>query len=97
MTTLELAKAIDVAIEQQKTGLVQLSNGIGISKNELLSLFKEIWQRTDVEILPSDVNGVDKSIAKSGKFEYEVPDYRFMLQEQARWMITHKELYMQYF
>lgn len=97
VTTLELAKAIDVAIEQQKTGLVQLSNGVGISKYELLNLFKEIWQRTDVEILPSDANGVDKSIAKSGKFEYEVPDYRFMLQEQARWMITHKELYMQYF
>ena len=32
VTTLELAKAIDTAIIQDNTGLIQLSNGIGISK-----------------------------------------------------------------
>lgn len=97
VTTLELAKAIDKTIEQQKTGLIQLSNGIGISKYDLLVLFKEFWNKQDVEILPYDANGVDKSIAKSGSFEYVVPDYRLMLQEQAAWMNAHKELYMQYF
>jgi len=62
-----------------------------------LVLFKEIWQKQDVEILPYDANGVNKSIAKSVKFAYEVPDYRWMLQEQAAWMNVHKELYTQYF
>lgn len=97
VTTLELAKAIDIAIEKETNGLIQLSNGVGISKYDLLGLFKEIWQRHDIEILPYDANGVDKSIAKSGMFEYEVPDYRVMLQEQAAWMDAHKELYTQYF
>lgn len=97
VTTLELAKAIDKAIEQEISGLIQLSNGVGISKYDLLVLFKEIWQKQDVEILPYDANGVNKSIAKSVKFAYEVPDYRWMLQEQAAWMNVHKELYTQYF
>ena len=97
VTTLELAKAIDKAIEQEISGLIQLSNGVGISKYDLLVLFKEIWQKQDVEILPYDANGVNKSIAKSVKFAYEAPDYRWMLQEQAAWMNVHKELYTQYF
>ncbi|MCZ2630897.1 SDR family NAD(P)-dependent oxidoreductase, partial [Bacteroides fragilis] len=63
VTTLELAKAIDVAIDQGVTGLIQLSNGLGISKFDLLHLFSRIWHKQDVEILPFDGNGIDKSIA----------------------------------
>lgn len=97
VTTLELAKAIDVAIEEGKTGLIQLSNGIGISKYDLLCLFKEIWQKQDVDILPYDANGVDKSIAKSVRFDYKVPGYRNMLEDLWNWMQTYRELYVQYF
>lgn len=97
VTTLELAKAIDVAIEEGKTGLIQLSNGIGISKYDLLCLFKEIWQKQDVDILPYDANGVDKSIARSVRFDYKVPGYRNMLEDLWNWMQTYRELYVQYF
>lgn len=96
VTTLELAKAVDWAIVRNKTGLVQLSNGIGISKYDLLNLFKEIWHKQDIEILPYAGNGVDKSIASSKRFEYEVPGYGQMLQELHDWMCEHKELYAQY-
>ena len=96
VTTLELAKAMDVAIVQQKTGLIQLSNGKGITKYDLLNLFKKIWLRNDIEILPFDGNGVDKSIAKSEKFLYEVPEYEEMLLEQYEWMKSHSHLYYQY-
>ena len=50
----------------------QLSNGIGISKYDLLCLFKDIWGRKDVEIVSVYANGMDKSIAKSAWFSYEV-------------------------
>lgn len=93
VTTLELAKAIDVAIIQKKTGLIQLSNGIGISKYDLLHLFQEIWEKGDVRILPYNGNGVDKSIAKSILFEYEVPSYHKMLQEMHEWMREYYFLY----
>ena len=97
VTTLELAKAMDVAIEEGKTGLIQLSNGEGISKYDLLCLFQEIWQKRDVEICSFDANGVDKSIAKSGRFDYEVPGYREMLEDLADWMRFYQSMYIQYF
>ena len=97
VTTLELAKAIDAALLQNKTGLLQLGNGVGISKYDLLGLFKEIWNRQDIDIMPYDGNGIDKSIAKSERFDYDVPSYKQMLIEQAAWMESHKSLYMQYF
>ena len=54
VTTLELAKAIDYAIENNTTGLVQLSNGIGINKYDLLMLFKKIWNK-DIKINPYEI------------------------------------------
>ena len=96
VTTLELAKAIDNAIVQEQTGLIQLSNGIGITKYDLLNLFKKIWHRSNVNILPYDGNKIDKSIAKSDKFAYEVPGYEVMLLEQYEWMRKNDKLYSQY-
>ncbi|EHP51014.1 dTDP-4-dehydrorhamnose reductase family protein [Odoribacter laneus] len=95
VTTFELAKAIDVAIEKNIHGLVQLSNGIGISKYDLLCLFKDIWGKKDVNILPYDTYSVDKSIARSQRFIYSVPAYKKMLIEQREWMNQHKDLYSQ--
>lgn len=97
VTTLELAKAIDYAITQNQTGLIQLSNGTGITKYDLLHLFKKIWNRKDIEIHPFNGNGIDKSIAKSERFDYRVPGYEEMLIEQFEWMIKKNELYPQYF
>ena len=96
VTTLELAKAIENAIVQEQTGLIQLSNGIGITKYDLLNLFKKIWHRSNVNILPYDGNKIDKSIAKSDKFAYEVPGYEVMLLEQYEWMRKNDKLYSQY-
>ncbi|MEG0560405.1 MAG: SDR family oxidoreductase [Muribaculaceae bacterium] len=89
VTTLELAKAIDYAILNKTTGLIQLSNGLGISKYELLCLFKEIWKK-NIEIKPVEKNGIDKSIAKSNVFHYEVPSYKNMLNDQFIWMESNK-------
>lgn len=97
VTTLELAKAIDVAIQQEKKGLVQLSNGKAISKYDLLKLFQKVWDKQDIEIFPFDGNGVNKSILRSEKFNYLVPEYNQMLLDQREWMNEHRLLYSQYF
>ena len=81
VTTLELAKAIDFSLDNGIVGLIHLSNGVGISKFDLLNLFKEIWGK-DTVIKPYDGNEVDKSIEKSLRLDYEVPSYRQMLVEQ---------------
>lgn len=95
ITTLELAKAIDFAINNNISGIVQLSNGEGISKFDLLHLLKEIWNR-NVEIIPYDANNTDKSISKSALINYTVPSYQTMLEELAEWMKSHNDLYHQY-
>ena len=92
VTTLELAKAIDASIKMGKSGLIQLSNGIPISKFNLLMLFKEIWER-DIIITPSKGQTVNKSIAKSSRFEYNVPGYKKMMLEQYNWMKKYSNLY----
>lgn len=96
VTILELAKAVDYVLGQDLVGLVQLTNGEKISKYDLLNLFKEIWKRTDVEILPYDGNDVDKSIVGSERLHYQVPGYKEMLLELSSWMKTHADLYQQY-
>lgn len=96
VTTLELAKAIDYILDRDVTGLVQLSNGVKISKYDLLNLFKKTWMRTDIIVLPYDGNGVDKSIARSGHLDYHVPEYQEMLKELKVWMDKHDCLYQQY-
>jgi dTDP-4-dehydrorhamnose reductase len=93
ITTLELAKAMDIAIKQEKTGLIQLSNDIPISKYDLLKLFKEIWQKDDIIINPFEGNLLDKSIMKSNCFDYIIPNYRDMLIEQYDWMKKNKYIY----
>lgn len=85
VTTLELAKAIDYAIDHNSVGLVQLSNGEGISKYDLLCLFKDIWHR-DNEIIPDERNHTNKSIVQSTIFKYNVQSYKDMLFELAEWM-----------
>ena len=96
VTTLELAKAIDKAIDNNLTGLVHLSNGTGINKYDLLNLFKSIWIRNNIDINPFEGHAVDKSLQSSIKFNMNVPSYSAMLDELKNWMDNHKSIYNQY-
>jgi dTDP-4-dehydrorhamnose reductase len=86
ITTLELAKAIDKAIEINLSSIYHLVPEEKISKYDLLSLMNEIWGR-DVEILKYDDYKSDKSLINSRKdILYKVPNYREMLTELHEWM-----------
>lgn len=93
VTTIELAKAIDVAIKQNIIGLVHLSNGLPISKFDLLQLFNKIYRQDNMIIHPFEGIPCDKSIAKSNLFLYQVPSYETMLNEMFDWMKNHSSLY----
>lgn len=93
VTTLELVKAIDSAIDQNVVGLVHLTNGERISKYDLISLFKEIWKRDDIIVTPYEGKSVDKSLLKSDIFKYSVSTYAEMLSEQNVWMQSNNDLY----
>lgn len=96
VTTLELAKFMDVAIQEELTGLIQLSNGVGINKFDLLSLFNKIWRNDSVEIVPYHGISINKSIKTSERTSYKVPSYENMLIELAEWMNNNAPLYTLY-
>jgi len=86
LTTLELAKAIDSAIEQDLTSLYHLVPNEKISKFELLQQIKEIWDRP-IEISKINTPKSDKSLINNRKdFNYKVSNYRQMLVELFEWM-----------
>ena len=93
VTTLELAKVIDFAIQNPVCGLVHLTNGIEINKFDLLRLFMEIWNRKDISIIAYEGKVVNKSLQKSEVFNYQVPSYKEMLHDQLNWMKESANLY----
>ena len=93
VTTLELAKTIEVVIYNNLTGLINLSNGKGINKFDLLNLIKLIWGKDNINIQPFFGKKVDKSLRKSALYNFNVPTYKKMLQELKIWMDSHTYLY----
>ena len=97
VTTLELAKVIDVVLDSDITGLYQISNNEAISKYDLVSLIVNEFT------LPIKVNKVegticDKSIFNSvlSDFSYKVPSYKDMISDIHAFMNSHKSIYIQY-
>ena len=80
VTTLELAKAIDKAIENNLIGLYHVTNGKPISKFDLLHLFNEL-RENKIKIVPNNEFKINKTLKKSNKFDFKVLDYKSMLQE----------------
>lgn len=95
VTTLELAKAIDVIIsEKQITGVFHLTNNTKISKYELLCLFQQIWNRDDIEIEKFNGDKKDKSFKNTINSQLTVKSsYLEMLTEMKEFMEINKSLY----
>lgn len=96
VTTIELAKAIVVCINEDIVGLHHLVNGCKISKYELVKLFKSVFNKNDLEIEGYDGYKIDKSLLKSNTFTYNVQSYEDMLKEMKEWMLKRGEMYRYY-
>lgn len=94
ITTVELAKAIDWAITTRPDpGLIHLSNGMAISKFDLLSLLAREFSRETV-IHESATPRSDKSLQASVRCDVpKIPNYPAMIHEMASWISTHDSLY----
>jgi dTDP-4-dehydrorhamnose reductase len=94
VTTIELAKAIHEAIKQNLTGLYHLTPPFQINKYELLQLFKDIFDRNDIDITPYEEFRVDKSLINTRTdFNYVIPSYSQMIEEMQRWISDHNKVY----
>jgi len=82
VTTLELSKAIEYSFNKNITGIYHLTNGIKISKYDLLKLIQKEFDKKDVEIIPYDNYFSDKSLVNTRTdFDFNVKSYEVMLKE----------------
>ena len=94
VTTLELAKALDKAIESNLTGLYHLVPSSKISKHDLLMLIGKVWNKVDVDIKKNNDKKADKSLINTRKdFDFKVKDYEAMLLELFSWINERKTFY----
>lgn len=97
VTTLELAKIIEVASEQKATGLFNMVYMNAISKYELLVLLNKYIRGEVLTINPSDNPVVDKSLLRTRySFNYIVPKYETMIVDIAEWINNHSIMYPHY-
>jgi dTDP-4-dehydrorhamnose reductase len=98
VTTLTLAKAMELAIEENVTGLYNLVNNEKINKYELLSLFNKHMKENEIIINESKALVVNKSLVNNrSDFSFKVPSYEEMVIEMKEWIWNHRELYRHYF
>lgn len=97
VTTLQLAKLIEHSIDNNFIGLIQYSNGIKISKYQLLKIFQETWHKYNIEIIPENGKKVDKSLIPSyPQSILPVPSYIIMCKELAEYMNNNSQFYKHY-
>lgn len=97
VTTLELAKFLIWIIGEELSGLIFLSNGIGISKYDLLLLFNKYFKKKSILINRCNIPVNRKVLISTRKdITYTVPNYEKMISEMAIWIKKHPSLYSQY-
>lgn len=98
ITTLELAKGIEAALDFNISELYHLVSPEPISKNDLLNLFKKTFHKNDVTITPFDNKPItNKTLLDTRKnFPYKIKNYEEMLIDLYEWMKNHKEIYGKY-
>jgi dTDP-4-dehydrorhamnose reductase len=97
ITTIELAKGIQAALEQNLTGLYHLVPEKNISKYDLLNTFKVIFKRNDITINPTENVALDKTLVNTRHdFSFEVSNYETMVREMKKWIESHTDHYGHY-
>ena len=98
ITTLELSKVIDKALDLNIRGIYNIANESKISKYDLLNLMKSEFNKDDIEIEKFEDIHCDKSLISLKKdFNYEVNPYEVMLKDIHVWMEENKSIYKLYF
>ena len=98
VTTIELARAIDAALQTDLSGLYHLVPNRTIDKYSLLTLFRETFGRTALSVKRTQGLAADKSLCNTRTdFDFAVRDYPRQIQDMKQWIDAHRELYPHYF
>ena len=93
VTTLELAKAIHFSIENNISGLWNVTNEEAISKFDLLKTIIKIFSIKKLKLEPNTDKLSDKSLKSIRGIEYKVPSYQIMLEDLADYYRENQKLY----
>ena len=93
VTTLELAKAIHFSIENNISGLWNVTNGEPISKFDLLKTIIKTFSIYKLKLEPNSDKISDKSLKSVRETDYEVPSYQIMLEDLADYYRENQKLY----
>ncbi len=97
VTTIQLAKAIEVAIKENLTGLHHVVNNETICKKDLLGLFKEEFKK-DITIKDDDTVESKKTLVRTSlSHDFDIPSYAEMVKEMKEWVLAHPDLYSNVF
>ena len=93
ITTLELAKAIHFSIENDISGLWNVTNGEAISKYDLLKKLIESFSLNKLKLEPNFDKISDKSLKSVRGIDYEIQTYDNMLLELTEYYRQNKNKY----
>jgi len=97
ITTIELASAINKAIEQDLKGLYHLVPDESIDKYQLLLLFKEIFNKQEIKIELFNDFIIDKTLINTRQdFNFKVNPYKTQIINMKYWIDKNKYLYEHY-
>ena len=96
VTTIQLAKAVHWAIQNNITGLYHVTNNDSINKYDLLCLLKKHLKK-EIEINSIIGKKINKSFSDTRKeINYKIPNYEEMIIEMEEVINNNRELYRQY-
>ena len=93
VTTLELAKAIHFSIENNISGLWNVTNGEAISKFDLLKTIIKTFSINKLKLEPNTDKISDKSLKSIRGIDYKVPSYQIMLEGLVDYYRENQKLY----
>ncbi|MDL2297793.1 SDR family oxidoreductase [Synergistaceae bacterium OttesenSCG-928-D05] len=97
VTTLQLAKAMEAALQEDVHGLYNMVYKDPISKYDLLLLFNKYMRGSRLLIAPFDGIVSNKSLKRTRfDFGYLIPDYEKMISDLATWMKKYERFYPHY-
>ncbi|MBA7555115.1 hypothetical protein ES705_47768 [subsurface metagenome] len=97
VTTLELARCIEIAIENELTGLYHVTNNEKISKYELLQLINKYFRANQIVIAHDSRKLSNKSLVSIYPHDiFNVKSYRLMIKELREHIALNNQLYQQY-
>lgn len=93
ITTIQFAKCMEEAINNNLSGLYHAVNGEKIAKADLLRLFAKYF-KPSTKVVDDDSYVSDKSLAlKKNDYRFRIPSYEEMVKEMKDWVLENEDLY----